>query len=553
MSFNSRKKKLMLFFEKIFEDDYEINVYYADSILKCLEGASICGLQNKLLDSSFFSDIILKTYNSPTMKRNSVEIFIWKVLSIIFKNELHFNKLNAMVRDDRLKLFMCTANACASNSDLVLAFTNVATASLVHYSGISWLVETKIWRPLSFERDGKRFEFQNQFILHLVVPLWTYYATNCDSDVKFDAINNYSFKLLNITVEHIAESAELFRTVVENHSCDLKKITIYTVKNLFQFKGKLNKAQAGVLYQGLFFVLKTFVISDDVDAHLILNENPLKTSDDIKLLILVLDAIKMLLKEHHIDWYENLEIICLHETLMNLLKQKCLCIKTLVQTLDLIDISIKKFLCPDMTLLIENKDESSLAEIGAITKEYIQHQEWEVRDSALILLLSCTQLSFVKYVPFQKMISENELMLLAAKCALHDQEVYVQTTALQCLAAATMIDRIWRDVTKTHPDLHDHLVNLARKHPEEPVRREAVNVLTEIYINQNVTIDYRNNMFRVMAGVVLKDLHWEVQIAALNFWKQAIVQQSLYRGMIDVVPNTTSAYRRPVLNLVMNP
>lgn len=439
----------------------------------------------------------------------------------MFKNELHFNKLIVMVSVNRLRMFMCIPNTCASNSDLVLAFTNVATSLITHYSGINWLVENKIWqyvlckcthtrpvevsraaynfiaqlawkineleddaklieifeyiinpiinnryhttnhitdgaekpiyapmmsslnallailtdtanivknnkmvpllmkrfnlkvhmqivldvtrdselagilcellfklyaaaakdayykynkteceimnevtsiynnviyklimkqlseavadyvvkcnlflakvcsvnKPIIFERDGKRFDFNNQFISHLVVPLWTYYSLNCGSDKKLDAIKNYSFKMLNITAEHITMSATLFQTVVETHSCDVKKITIYTVKNLFQFKGQLTEAQAGILYQGLFYVLKTFIMSDDVEANLILNETPLKTPDDIKLLILVLDAIKLLLMEHHISWYENLEIICLQETLINLLKQKCLCTK----------------------------------------------------------------------------------------------------------------------------------------------------------------------------------------------------------------------------------
>lgn len=63
--------------------------------------------------------------------------------------------------------------------------------------------------------------------------------------------------------------------------------------------------------------------------------------------------------------------------------------------LDLIDLCMKKFLSPNMTLLVESRQESTLTVIGAVMKTYIHHEDWEVRDSALNLLLSCTDLSFI--------------------------------------------------------------------------------------------------------------------------------------------------------------
>lgn len=67
----------------------------------------------------------------------------------------------------------------------------------------------------------------------------------------------------------------------------------------------------------------------------------------------------------------------------------------LVQTIDLINLSVRNFLSPDMRLLVESDSGSSLSEIGVMTKEYMQHPDWEVRESALSLLLSCADVSFV--------------------------------------------------------------------------------------------------------------------------------------------------------------
>lgn len=63
--------------------------------------------------------------------------------------------------------------------------------------------------------------------------------------------------------------------------------------------------------------------------------------------------------------------------------------------MDLIDISIKKFLSPDMTLLVESQQGSALNEIGCVMKTFIKHEDWELRDSALSLLLTCTEIAFI--------------------------------------------------------------------------------------------------------------------------------------------------------------
>lgn len=63
--------------------------------------------------------------------------------------------------------------------------------------------------------------------------------------------------------------------------------------------------------------------------------------------------------------------------------------------LDLVEMSTKKFLSPDMTLLVESKHGSALSEMTSLMQRFIQHEDWEVRDSALSLLLACTDIAFV--------------------------------------------------------------------------------------------------------------------------------------------------------------
>lgn len=68
-----------------------------------------------------------------------------------------------------------------------------------------------------------------------------------------------------------------------------------------------------------------------------------------------------------------------------------------MQVLDILDICMKKFLSPSMTLLIDvnSTPSNTLNEIGKVILLYTQHEDWEVRDSALNLLKSCTEIAFV--------------------------------------------------------------------------------------------------------------------------------------------------------------
>lgn len=72
-----------------------------------------------------------------------------------------------------------------------------------------------------------------------------------------------------------------------------------------------------------------------------------------------------------------------------------------------------------------------------------------------------------------------------------------------------------------------------KNNSEGSVRKEAANVLTELYVNQKVTHSLSEMMYKAMSTAAVDDLHWEVQLAALQFWKHVIKFQFSNRGMID--------------------
>lgn len=67
----------------------------------------------------------------------------------------------------------------------------------------------------------------------------------------------------------------------------------------------------------------------------------------------------------------------------------------MVTALNVIAVTVKKFLQPNLSLLMESRPGSAFDELGQLVYTKLQDRSWEVRDSALELLLVCTEISFI--------------------------------------------------------------------------------------------------------------------------------------------------------------
>lgn len=92
---------------------------------------------------------------------------------------------------------------------------------------------------------------------------------------------------------------------------------------------------------------------------------------------------------------------------------------------------------------------------------------------------------------------------------------------------------------------------ILKNNPEGMVRKEATKVLTSAYKNQKLSTTFQSTLYEVMISAALDDLHWEVQLAALQFFKHEIANQLSYRGMIDgKFPTVTfSKEKRKIITL----
>lgn len=212
----------------------------------------------------------------------------------------------------------------------IQAVTDLAIKCKIFWSNFEKTYKDKLPLPLTFERNGQKLELSDQFVVYCVEPLLIYAFENKPGrtqEEKSEFLDKLLTKIGKTLTEHVFTACYTYRILIDSN--DLTVVAIATIRELFRLKGHLNAAQAGLYFQSLFHVLDVFILSDGAGG-LILTESPTKNPNDMRLLSLVLDALRMLLKEHKIFWYENVEIASLQEGLMNLLKQNFLNTKVLI-------------------------------------------------------------------------------------------------------------------------------------------------------------------------------------------------------------------------------
>ncbi|XP_026728999.1 uncharacterized protein LOC113494749 isoform X3 [Trichoplusia ni] len=527
---------------------------YLNALLVILtdEGNSNHNIVVNQLRSYFLFDHPLFTLLSVTRLTSLASLLndiAFRYLFGLYKNLLFADKSDEFCNEIVAYYHNCMVR-CVKKRD-IRAITDFCVKSIIFWSNFESMNKDKFKFPLTFERNGHKLELTNQVLLHLLSPIFNFSYCHLKNKVASfqDYIEENCSNILDVVADHTLSTIYLMRSLFD--TTDMKQVMFETAKELFRLKGYLSTFQAGVVFQSLYHALNdTYTLSDE-QGRLNFNENPMEKLNDEKLLSLLLDLIHMLLKEHTLCWYRNFEVICLQEILMNLLRQYILNTKQIVKILDLINICIKNFISPDMALLLESRQDSTLTEVGALMKTYLQHDDWEVKDSALNLLFTCIDVAYVKYTPLQKIIRDENLLLFAAKLALTDQEYYVQILSLKCLAYATKLDSIWRNLVRSYPQIGIHLLCTVRNNPQGMVRREAVLALTGIYINHKVSPNFQKSLYEGMIIAALDDFHSEVQKAALYFWYHVVQTNLSLRGMREgKFPSVTfSKEKKKILTL----
>ncbi|KAJ8728372.1 hypothetical protein PYW08_016757 [Mythimna loreyi] len=441
----------------------------------------------------------------------------------------------------------------AFNFNVIQSFVQRRSATLVldfcSACNIIWNKLCQDKEPGMYQEDDqKRIKMKNQMLFVFLVPVLVFVTYGKPQSALTDQrIHDYIERLLNLSCEYTAKAAYALRDLTEQ--LDTLAVILQCVKKLIHLKDHLNDEQANLVFQALFYVLQEY--------------NPLDMNGDPKLehfedgeeknlvMTYVMDSVLSLVTHRNINWHESVEIMCLYNIVINNLERSNLSCKFVVVSLKVIGLTMKKFLQPNLTLLVDAQPGGSIHDLGKLIYRKMQDRHWEIRDTALELLYICTDIAYIKFPPFQKQILENNLINVAATIAFNDYEPYVQVSALKCIGAASRINSVWDQLIAEFPDIKNRLLYILRNSEEGIVRKEACNVLSNLYQNMKLCPGFTQTLYEHMVSSALTDFHWEVQISALNFWKRVYYTLLNGQGMLDgnFPPVTFSRETRKIVTL----
>ncbi|CAH0579481.1 unnamed protein product [Chrysodeixis includens] len=442
----------------------------------------------------------------------------------------------------------------AANFNMIQNFVQRRSATLIlDYCAACCIIWNSIWKvedpEMVCDNPERQIKMRNQTLIVFIVPILVFVTYRKTSTVLHkERVSDYIDRILEQSCEHTARAAYAMRDLTSES--DTMSIILHSVKKLVNLKEHFNDAQANFVFQALFHLLQEY---NPIDVYGEFKSEEIFEETEEKNLVMtyVMDSVLALVTHRNIHWHESLEIVCLYNVVYNILQRPNLSCKFVVVSLKVIGLTVKKFLQPNLSLLMESKPGSAIDELGKLIYMKMQDRNWEIRDTALELLLVCTEISYIKFPSFQKQILENNLINLSATVAFNDYEAYVQVSALKCVALASRVNAFWEQLTAEYPDMLERLLTILRDNHEGIVRKEACNVLCDLYQNLKLTPTFKQTLYEHMVSATLTDFHWEVQISALRFWK--IVYQSLLngQGMLDgnFPPVTFSRESRKIVTL----
>ncbi|KAK9888026.1 hypothetical protein WA026_000309 [Henosepilachna vigintioctopunctata] len=389
------------------------------------------------------------------------------------------------------------------------------------------------WYKLSLKLNVKyqiekgHFKFEDQFMVHLLMPSFVFCQAACDNIVQWnDLKEEFTLKLFTKLSEISVRWGYKWRDIFQPTDV-LNELGPKTIYYILQLKPFLSRDSGVMAFQSLLYLLKHInkVLEINMEyVHLFS-----KCECNLKIL---LEALREIITYFNISWNDTLESLCVFQTSVQFSKYSTWPSKIVIADLNLIQVAIKNYLSPDLTLLIDKQYNGEVMLLGSILHTKLHDPEWAVRDSALEVISAIAEASCIEFQSFQKVIVDNDLCNLVLNMSLLDGESFVRASAIKCLNNLVQIDLFWKNHLKDQ-DIIVKMILLLKQETEGIVRAQAVTLLTTIYRYHDLEPSVQKQIYISMNSAVMDDLHWEVRLNALDFWNERVEQKLKDQGMVD--------------------
>ncbi|XP_050460941.1 uncharacterized protein LOC126856466 [Cataglyphis hispanica] len=413
------------------------------------------------------------------------------------------------------------------------------------------------WKKLLALREivlPEEHKFEHQAIALMILPLCVCIKKN---HLNHDFLDMFINKIFDVTCTTVQRLAYNMRDIIWKGDLPMEQICKVSIDLVLEILDIMDRDVAVIAFQALCHVLKSYMpdLCGETKNHMSSNTNSTSPSEHLRkfryksilegdpivqypiLLASLLDGLAIMTERFKLKWQECVETICVLSLAQGILNHSEILPMICVKALKLCKLAIHNFMPPNLALLVDS--DSHMNGIGPMLFKRLHDPNWEVRDSVLEVLNTIATISENKYPAFQDFLLTNQFPKVAIEIAKTDGESYVRASALTFIATTVRINKLWEQQL-SQIDLTEMAINLLENESEAIVRREAVNLIKELYVHQKWSKEVIDSMLRAMSVSAVFDLHWEVKTNALMFWGHFVKSHLTDQGMLDnSFPNVT--------------
>ncbi|OXU24734.1 hypothetical protein TSAR_013123 [Trichomalopsis sarcophagae] len=552
----------------VLSDQNQLLVATLELLLAILEYTLFLDLENPIPD--MFEELTNIESRVRTIFEVSISTPFMKTVHKLSKL-INFIKLRIALRSSETideKVFEQFCLGLCFNNSMLLSKKYILDLVISNKLGIIYWKRLK--KLKTFEVPPP-YKFENQAIALMILPLCvTMKPTYMKEHYLFE---EFVEKLFDVTCTPVQRLAYSIRDVILKNEFPLEYICKSTVDHLLEIIDIMDRETAVICFQVMCHALKNFVTESSQNSKQ--NEKPTggptetarsppsyqrkkqqlhfldgdPINDKQTLLAALLNGLNVMTEKFKLKWRECVETICLLAIAQDILNHPGVHSKICTLALKTCRLAIENLMPPNLALLSVEFDEQT-SEIGPTLYKRLHDPNWEVRDSVFEILNTIAILSEHKYPPYQCLLLTNKFLQVAVDIASGDKESYVRASALTFISTTVRISTLWEKLL-CQLNLPDLAIKLVYEESEAVVRREAVVLIKELYVNRKWQKCMISTMTKAMTIAAVLDLHWEVKVNALEFWRHFIKSHLTDQGMLDGhFPNVTfSKEHRKIVSL----
>ncbi|KAF6199185.1 hypothetical protein GE061_007210 [Apolygus lucorum] len=350
-------------------------------------------------------------------------------------------------------------------------------------------------------------------------------------------LEEYIDKLFRITDSKVMRLLYSWRDVISAIGEQVCTLGTSILLRFTQICPIMRKEQGVLVFQALTHFLREFIVTpeESVDARVIRTfhiEGDELMSKYPALLSACLNCLQCFLNKFDFSWRDSLESLVLLVFLQKILESKAATPLITVDALKLIDLVLRKFMPPNLALLVDTIEGSSIKNLGPQLFRLLHSVEWSIRDSTLETVRTICSISESRFPAFQTLLIDNKLLEVVYSIIETDHEPFVRASAVSCLYELAKVPNVWK-ASLSDKNVIEKLLLILHHETEGIVRVAAAKAITALFSQRGIGPQDMKVVYDVMSHVAQNDLHWEVKVECLEFWKWVMFHTIVDQGMID--------------------